>query len=150
MDEEQLRRRSLAVKSLVTSSLRRAEIVLSIVGLAAGIAGLVVAAGLPVTSSRGELVANFGPSFNPLGGVVVTVVAAVGLVGAVTRRPLLVLSAAGGFGLCALQVIVQFGRDTNWLGSRGSNLSLSLALAIGLGALALTERAASGRGILRS
>ncbi|MBA3290248.1 MAG: hypothetical protein H0U17_02000, partial [Actinobacteria bacterium] len=52
----------------------------------------------------------------------------------------LVLVAAVGFALYALQVVVQFGRDTNWFGSRGSNLSLAIGLATGLGALALGQR----------
>lgn len=42
------------------------------------------------------------------------------------------LSAAIGYSLGALQVVTPFGRDTNSLETRGSNLSFYLALAIGL------------------
>ncbi len=122
------------------SPLRRAEMVISIVALAAGVAGLWVAAGLPLTSPTGELVAGFGISFNPLGALVVIVLSAESLAGAALRRPALVLIAAGGFALYGLQVLVQFGRDTNWLGSRGSNLSFAIGLAAGLGTLALLQR----------
>jgi peptidoglycan/LPS O-acetylase OafA/YrhL len=122
------------------SSVRRAEMVVSIVALAAGVAGLLVAIGLPFTSSTGEIVLGFGISFNPLGAVVMIALAALGLAGAALQRPTLVLVAAVGFALYALQVVVQFGRDTNWFGSRGSNLSLAIGLATGLGALALGQR----------
>lgn len=126
------------------SSVRRAEMVVSIVALAAGVAGLLVAIGLPFTSSTGETVLGFGISFNPLGAVVMIVLAALGLAGATLQRPTLVLVAAVGFALYALQVVVQFGRDTNWFGSRGSNLSLAIGLAAGLGALALEQRSSDG------
>jgi len=126
------------------SSVRRAEMVVSIVALAAGVAGLLVAIGLPFTSSTGEIVLGFGISFNPLGAVVMIALAALGLAGAALQRPTLVLVAAVGFALYALQVVVQFGRDTNWFGSRGSNLSLAIGLAAGLGALALEQRSRDG------
>lgn len=126
------------------SSVRRAEMVVSIVALAAGVAGLLVAIGLPFTSSTGETVLGFGISFNPLGAVVMIALAALGLAGAALQRPTLVLVAAVGFALYALQVVVQFGRDTNWFGSRGSNLSLAIGLAAGLGALALGQRSRDG------
>lgn len=122
------------------SPARRAEAVMAFVVLALGTAGLFVASGLSFTAPRGELVLRFGPSFNPLGAVVVIALAALAVAGATLNRQALVLAAAGGFALLSIQVLLQFGRATNWLGSRGSNLSLSIAMASGLAVLALRER----------
>jgi hypothetical protein len=124
------------------SPARRAELVIAGVALALGIAGLIVASNLPFTASRGELVLRFGPSFNPLGAVVVIVLAALAVAGALLNRQALVFTSAGGFALIGIQVLLQFGRPTNWLGSRGSNLSLSIGMAAGLAVLALRERRA--------
>jgi hypothetical protein len=122
------------------SSVRRSELVISITGLALGIAGLIAAGGLSLTAPRGELVLRFGPSFNPLGAVVTIVLSAVALGGALWGRRALVLASSGGFVLVGIQVLLQFGRATNWLGSRGSNLALAVAMAAGLGLPLLTER----------
>jgi hypothetical protein len=122
------------------SPARRAEAVMAFVVLALGTAGLVVASNLSFTAPRGDLVLRFGPSFNPLGAVVVIALAALAVAGASSNRQALVLAASGGFALLAIQVLLQFGRATNWLGSRGSNLSLSIAMAAGLAVLALRER----------
>lgn len=124
----------------MTTAARRAELVLCIVALVMGIGGLLVARSTSFTAPRGELVLSFGPSFNPLGAVVVIFLAGVGMVGALLGRRTLVLASAGGFALVAVQVLLQFGRSTNWLGTRGSNLALAVGMAAGLGALALAGR----------
>ncbi len=123
----------------MTSGTRRAELVLSLVALAMGLAGLLAARSLSFTAPQGELVLSFGPSFNPLGAVVVILLAALGVAGALLGRRTLLLAAAGGFALVAAQVLLQFGRSTNWLGSRGSNLAFAVGMAAGLGALALAK-----------
>jgi hypothetical protein len=79
-------------------------------------------------------------SFNPLGALALIGLSVVALAGAVLGNRVLVVIAAAGYALTALQVLVQFGRATNWLGSRGSNLSLSLALTIGLLSLEWLKR----------
>jgi hypothetical protein len=122
------------------ASVRRSELVISITGLVLGIAGLVAARSLSLTASRGELVLRFGPSFNPLGAMVAIVLAAAALGGALWGRRALVLAATWGFVLVGAQVLLQFGRATNWLGSRGSNLAFAVAMAAGLGVPLLTER----------
>lgn len=122
------------------SSIRRAELVVSIVALVLGIAGAIVARNLSFTEPTGELVLSFGPSFNLLGALIMIVLAALALAGALLGRHGLVLASAGGFLLIAIQVLLQFGRSTNWLGTRGSNLALAVGLGVGLAALVLTER----------
>ena len=122
------------------SSIRRAELVVSIVALVMGVAGAIVARNLSFTEPTGELVLSFGPSFNLLGALIIIVLAALALAGALLGRHGLVLASAGGFLLIAIQVLLQFGRSTNWLGTRGSNLAFALGLGAGLGALVLTER----------
>ena len=119
---------------------RRAELLLSILALAMGAAGLLAARDLSFTAPKGELVLRLGPSFNPLGASVVVALAALALAGALLGRRTFVLASAGGFMVVAIQVLVQFGRVPNWLGSRGSNLSFALGMAAGLGALALAKR----------
>jgi hypothetical protein len=114
---------------------RRAELILSGTAVVVGAGGLLVARDVSFTAARGEILLGLGVSFNPLGALVTIVLAVLALAGAVAGNRVLVLAAAGGFGLATLQVILQFGRADNWLGSRGSNLSFSLALAIGLASL---------------
>jgi hypothetical protein len=114
---------------------RRAELILSGTAVVVGAGGLLVARDVSFTAARGEILLGLGVSFNPLGALVTIVLAVLALAGAVAGNRVLVLAAAGGFGLATLQVILQFGRADNWLGSRGSNLSFWLALAIGLASL---------------
>jgi hypothetical protein len=76
--------------------------------------------------------------FNPLGAVVTLGFGALALAGGWLRQRWLVLVAAAGFGACAIQVLVQFGRASNVLGGRGGNLGAFLAFAVGLAVLALT------------
>jgi hypothetical protein len=122
------------------SSERRSELVISLVALALGVSGLIVARDLPLTAYRGVLVLRLGPSFNPLGAGVVIALAVLAIGGALLGRRALVLASSGGFALVAVQVLLQFGRTPNWLGTRGSNLALALGMAAGLGAPALAER----------
>ncbi|MBA2365130.1 MAG: hypothetical protein H0W36_15610 [Gemmatimonadetes bacterium] len=121
-------------------ALRRAQFAVAIVALIAGVVTLVASLGLPLTSPRGGALGGTGITFNLLGAALVSVLGIVALVGAVLRRRSLVLAAAGGFALIAVQVLLQFGRSANLLGTRGSSLSLALGAAAGLGALGLWGR----------
>lgn len=121
-------------------ALRRAQFAVAIVALIAGMVTLVASLGLPLTAPRGGALGGTGITFNLLGAALVSVLGLVALVGAVLRRRSLVLAAAGGFALIAVQVLLQFGRSANLLGTRGSSLSLALGAAAGLGALGLWGR----------
>lgn len=121
-------------------ALRRAQFAVAIVALIAGVVTLVASLGLPLTAPRGGALGGTGITFNLLGAALVSVLGLVALVGAVLRRRSLVLAAAGGFALIAVQVLLQFGRSANLLGTRGSSLSLALGAAAGLGALGLWGR----------
>ena len=121
-------------------ALRRAQFAVAIVALVAGMVTLVASLGLPLTAPRGGALGGTGITFNLLGAALFSVLGLVALVGAVLRRRSLVLAAAGGFALIAVQVLLQFGRSANLLGTRGSSLSLALGAAAGLGALGLWGR----------
>jgi hypothetical protein len=83
---------------------------------------------------------GLGVSYNILGALVTIVLGALAVAGAALRNWLLVMVGATGFGLAALQVLLQFGRADNWFGSRGSNLSFCLAAAVGLAALVWLQK----------
>ena len=121
-------------------ALRRAQAVVAIVALIAGLFTLVASLSLPFTAARGGALGGTGITFNLLGAALVSVFGLAALAGALLRRRILVLAAAAGFALIAVQVLLQFGRSTNLLGTRGSSLSFALGAAVGLGALALWAR----------
>jgi hypothetical protein len=129
---------------VVVTAARRASLVLSGVSLVLGLAGLVVARELAFTAARGEIILGLGVSFNLLGALLTIALSVVAITGALLGNRAVLLSAAGGFAIAAVQVLAQFGRDTNWLGSRGSNLSLFLALAVGLWSLGWLDRHMAG------
>ena len=118
-------------------ALRRAQAAVAIVALIAGLFALVASLGLPFTTARDGALGGTGITFNLLGAALVSVFGLAALAGALLRRRILVLAAAAGFALIAVQVLLQFGRSTNLLGTRGSSLSFALGAAAGLGALAL-------------
>ncbi|MCC5950951.1 MAG: hypothetical protein JJU45_02530 [Acidimicrobiia bacterium] len=108
---------------------------------ALALVGLWLARDLPFAGPRGAFVGTaayevIGTSYSPLGAGVAIALAGLGVAGALTRRPTLLWLAAGGHALLAVQVVAQFGQSTNWLGSRGSNLSTALIGAVGLATLA--------------
>ena len=119
---------------------RRASLVLSSVSLVLGVAGLVVARELAFTAARGEIILGRGVSFNLWGALLTIALSLLAITGVLLGNRAVVLAAAGGFAVAAVQVLAQFGRDTNWLGTRGSNLSLFLGLAVGLWSLAWLDR----------
>jgi hypothetical protein len=119
---------------------RKGQLTISVASLAVGLAGLIVSRDLSLTASGGEILFGLGVSFNPLGALVTIVLSGLAVAGVLLGNRNLVLVAAAGFVLAAIQVLVQFGGDTNWLGSRGSNLSFDAAAAVGLWSLAWLER----------
>lgn len=119
---------------------RRAQAVVAIVALIAGVVTLIASLGLPLTAPRGGALGGTGITFNLLGAALVSVLGLFALAGAVLGRRSFVLAAAAGFALIAMQVLLQFGRSTNLLGTRGSSLSFALGAAAGLGALTLWAR----------
>lgn len=119
---------------------RRAQLIIAGAALTVGMGGLIIARDLPFTASRGEILLGLGVSFNPLGALVTIALSGLALGGALRGRRLAVSIAAWGYALATVQVLVQFGRDTNWLGTRGSNLSFHIALALGLWSLVWLER----------
>jgi hypothetical protein len=118
----------------------RSQLVISVAALTTGIVGLFLALDEAFTSDEGEIIGGLGVSFNPLGAAVAIVLAGISVAGFLLRRRTLVLAAAVGYAFTALQVLVQFGRDPNWFGSRGSNLSFALAVSIGLSAILFATR----------
>ena len=119
---------------------RRGQLVISAIALLVGVGGLVVARDTSFTEARGQILFGLGVSFNILGALVTIVLAAVAVAGAGLGNRFLVTLGAAGFGLATLQVMLQFGRDDNLLGSRGSNLSFWLAVAVGLAALVWLQK----------
>ncbi len=127
--------------------LRRAEAILAIGGIVIGICGLVVARNVGFTSADGGVLFERSDDmiwgklfqFSPLGAMVTIGLAALALLGAWLGIRALTFVAAGGFALCAVQVIAQFGRTDNVFGVRGGNLALYFAMSIGLIALALAD-----------
>jgi hypothetical protein len=126
-------------EGLVTTA-RRAQLLLAGVSVAVGLGGLIAALDLSFTENEGAILLGLGVSFNPLGALVLVALAALAGVGVLLGLRSVVLIAAAGFALGALQVVIQFGRDTNWLGTRGSNLSFFLACSIGLLSLEWLEQ----------
>jgi hypothetical protein len=75
-------------------------------------------------------------------------VASIPLVG-VDQAPLLaervVLAAGVAFGLAAMAVVLVLGKEANWFGARGSNVSLLLGASVGLILLAVAPQATASR-----
>jgi hypothetical protein len=120
----------------VSASLRRAVLVLGVLGLVSGVAGLIYSAGEPFAGAGTRLGAFM--SFNGLGAVVTLALAVLSLVAGVAGRRPLVLAAGVGHLLGALLVVVGLGLGVRLLGGNGSTLSYFLGLGFGLLALGLS------------
>ena len=105
-----------------------------------GLIALVGSSGAPFAGPEGRILPVQAGFYSPLGALVVIALAAIGLLGGVTRAVTLVYVSAFGFSAAALLVLVQVGSATNWLGGRGSTMSFFTAVGIGLLALALASR----------
>jgi hypothetical protein len=124
---------------------RRFALILSLAALVAGVGGFVAALPEPFANPKGSLLGKL-VYFNRLGAVATIVLAAVALAGALARRRELLLVVGVGFTLAAVLTILQTGGDPNWLGGRGSTLSLFLGCAVGLLTLGLGPGARGGDG----
>lgn len=122
---------------------RRAE--LWIAGLVAttGLWGLILARDLPFTDDRGARIAD-SVQFSPFGALVTIGLAAVAGAGAAAGAQRVVLAAGIAFGINAVAVLLVLGKEANWFGARGSNVSLLMGAAIGLVVLAGAPRAPAG------
>ena len=127
----------------VTERIRRIQLTLGTVGILVGVIAFVQASNV---AFRADVGAELGwpsyelrlMSYNRLGALVTLGLAVVGLTAALVRRPSLGWVAAGGFGLFAVQVLIQWRPDaSNLLGSRGSNLAFALLMSLGFGVTAV-------------
>jgi hypothetical protein len=148
-------------EGIVSGRARRALFVLSTVAVLLGVVALIKARDVgfteanPPTVDPGAML--FGTSddlpwgkllqFSPLGAILTLALGALALVGTWLRARGLVLLAAAGFAACAIQVLVQFGREPNVLGGRGGNLGVFIAFAVGFAVLALAPVIAEERSI---
>ena len=124
----------------MSSELARAVKVLASLVLVFGLIALVGSSGAPFAGPEGRILPVQAGFYSPLGALVVIALAAIGLLGGVTRAVTLVYVSAFGFSAAALLVLVQVGSATNWLGGRGSTMSFLMAAGVGLLALALASR----------
>ena len=119
----------------------RALAVLGAVAVGVGVVGLALSLGDDVAGGTGSQLKaqRFDVNlltFNPLGAVLTVAVGGCALVGGLTRRAVWGWVAAGGAGLLALQVLVQWRAGSgNLLAASGTNLSFDLMLAIGCAVL---------------
>jgi len=129
----------------------RAVTVLGLVAVAVGVISLVLVSGRNFTAHQGKLVGWAGGEakllwFNPLSALLTALLGAVAVLAVRLRRPELRWVAAAGFGLMALQVLVQWRyRDGNWtggvLGGTGPNFAFWAMFAIGIVACQPSGRA---------
>ena len=110
---------------------RRVELLVAAVALAAGALALLFARDLAFTSAQGARVGSLF-SLNPLGALLTIALAVLALAAAASRAHRLVQAAGAGFLVAAAVQLAQSGRATNWLGGRPSTFSLLLAVAAGL------------------
>lgn len=119
----------------MTPDSRRAQIIIAVVALAVGCAGLVLAHQVGFSSSRRAPIGSL-MSLN-LGGSVVTIgLALAALGGALGGRRLVVTAAGAGFALSAFVQLAQLGRNPNLLGGNPSTFAFYLGAAVGLLVLA--------------
>lgn len=131
---------------------RRAEMVLSVIALAIGIAGLWYARDLGFSEPEGAFVFPMTDDFfwarlaqfNPLSALVTIAIAGIALSGAATRQRAVVLGAATLSLIGAVVMLIDLGRAEPLLGGRGGNVSMLLALGLGLTLLVLTPPVSEG------
>jgi uncharacterized membrane protein YphA (DoxX/SURF4 family) len=124
---------------------RTAWLALGVLGVVAGVAGVIAAASSPFTSKAGSLVGSRAFEvklfwFNTLGALVCLLIGVLALAAWMLRRRELALAGSAFAALAALQVLLQWRGpgDTHGgiLGATGGTLCLWLLLAIGLGVTA--------------
>lgn len=117
---------------------RRAQALFAAIAVLVGVVGLIASwdcdfAG-PGGQRLGELV-----SFTPLGALLTIAFGVIALASALLGIRRIVAGCGIMFCVLSFQVLLQYGRSTNWLGSRGSNLSFWLGIGLALLVLALPK-----------
>jgi hypothetical protein len=134
------------------TSVARAQLTIAVIGLVAGILGLVHGSG-GFADHHGHDIGYASlelhlMSYNRIGGLVTAALSALAIVGAVNRRSPLVIAAAAGFGLFALQTLVGFRAidGNNITGANGATLSFCFMMTIGLATLVWADHATTRPG----
>jgi hypothetical protein len=135
-----------AVEGVMTN-IARAQVTLAVVGIVVGLLGLVRGSGSFTAHAGSDI--GYGAlelhlmSYNRLGGLLTLVLAIGALIGPLGRQPVLVVVAAVGFAVFAVQVAIGFRTldGGNVTGSNGATLSFCVMMTVGLGALAWADRA---------
>ena len=128
----------------VTDKAHRQQVTWGVVGVVAGIVGLLISHKLAFTSPHGKEVGfrhyelHF-MTYNRLGAVVAIVLSAIGILAGALRRPLLAWITSVGFAVVALQTLIEWrsGSGSNVLGSGGATLAFSMAMVLLYGVTAL-------------
>lgn len=128
----------------VTDKAHRQQVTWGVVGVVAGVVGLLISHRLAFTSPHGKEVGfrhyelHF-MTYNRLGALVAIVLSAIGILAGVLGRPVLAWIASAGFAAVALQTIVQWrdGSGSNVLGSGGATLAFAMAMVLVYGVTAL-------------
>jgi hypothetical protein len=123
---------------------RRAELWIAGIVAVVGLWGLVLARDVSFSSDRGARIAD-SVEFSPFGALLTIALALLAAAGAAAGAQRVVLAAGVTFGVAAVAVVLVLGKETNWFGARGSNVSLLLGASVGLILLAVAPRATAGR-----
>ena len=134
----------------LTDKAHRQQLVWGLVGVLGGIFGVLISHKLSFTSPHGKEV-GFGHyelhfmTYNPLGAIVAIVLSAIGVLAGILRKPLLAWITSAGFGVVALQTLIQWrsGPSSNVLGSGGATLAFSMAMVLVFGVTAVLTSMAS-------
>jgi type IV secretory pathway TrbD component len=136
----------------LTDKAHRQQMVWGVVGVLAGIVGLLISHKLAFNSPHGKEVGfrhyelHF-MTYNRLGAIVGIVLSVTGILAGVLRTSLLAWIASVGFAVVALQTLIQWrgGSGRNVLGSGGATLAFSIAMVLLYGITALLTSMASPR-----
>jgi hypothetical protein len=123
---------------------RRAELWIAGIVAVVGLWGLVLARDVSFTSDRGARIAD-SVEFSPFGALLTIALALLAGAGAAAGAQRVVLAAGVAFGLAAMAVVLVLGKEANWFGARGSNVSLLLGASVGLIVLAVAPQATASR-----
>ena len=134
----------------LTDKAHRQQLVWGVVGVLAGIVGLLISHKLSFTSPHGKEVGfkhyelHF-MTYNPLGAIIAIVLSAIGILAGALRRPLLAWITSVGFAVVAFQTLIEWrsGSGSNILGSGGAALAFAMAMVLLYGVTALVTSMAS-------
>ena len=133
-----------SVRARGDAARRHAVVVLGAIAVIVGLVSLALVSGRSFAAEQGKLVGWAGGEakllwFNPLSALLTAVLGAVAVLSVRLRKAELGWVAVGGFGLMALQVLVQWRyRNGNWtggvFGGTGANFAFWAMFAIGIAA----------------